>query len=167
LFKALRLDDDRSREISRLLAEAIDQTRTLARGLYSHTLEADGLAAALRELAAQTERVFGVECRVDYRALEPPEPIGTHVHRIAGEAVVNAAKHASAKAIEISFASDAQAMILEIRDDGVGIGDGLADGLGLQLMESRAKMIGASLRVAAAEPRGTTVTCRIPLSGGS
>ena len=167
LFKALRLDDDRSREISRLLAEAIDQTRTLARGLYSHTLEADGLAAALRELAAQTERVFGVECRVDYRTVEPPEPIGTHVHRIAGEAVVNAAKHASAKAIEISFASDAHAMILEIRDDGVGIGDGLADGMGLQLMESRAKMIGASLRVAAGEPRGTTVTCRIPLSGGS
>jgi hypothetical protein len=33
----------------------------------------------------------------------------------------------------------------------------------LHLMEYRAKMIGAILRVTAGEPRGTTVTCTIPL----
>ena len=83
-------------EIEHLLAEAIDQTRGLARGLHSHTLEADGLAAALGELAAQTERVFGVECRVDHRAgdLEPPVPTAPTSIASRARPSLNAAKHA-------------------------------------------------------------------------
>jgi len=171
LLKALRRDDEGIREIAALLTEAIEHTRTLARGLYSQTLEADGLSAALRELAAQTERRFGVECHVEWRGDEPPGPIGVHVHRIAGEAVANAAKHASASAIAITLSSNREAgsgeLVLEVNDDGIGIGDHGGDGLGLHMMESRAKLIGGSLRVTAREPRGTTVTCRIPLGPAS
>ncbi|HET9989074.1 MAG TPA: ATP-binding protein, partial [Kofleriaceae bacterium] len=152
-------------ELGTLLGEAIAQTRQLARGLHSHALETSGLAAALRELAAQTERRFGIACRLDYRAGELPAAIRAHLHRIAGEAVANAIKHAKATAIEISMTSDRTSATLEIRDDGVGIGAPAGDGLGLQLMADRARMVGADLQIKPGAPAGTVVTCRVPLEG--
>ncbi|HET7499933.1 MAG TPA: ATP-binding protein [Kofleriaceae bacterium] len=152
-------------EIDQLLAEAVDQARGLARGLNTETLEAAGLVAALGELAAHTERVFGVECLVVNRApgFDPPASQRAHLHRIAREAVVNAAKHAGASRIEIELQRDASQLTLVVRDDGVGIGARSQDGMGLHLMAYRAKVMGASLQIAAGEPRGTTVTCRVPV----
>ena len=151
-------------EIDQLVDEAIGQTRDLARSLHSHTLEVAGLTAALAELAAHVERVFGVACRVDDRAgLEPSPASRIHLHRIAREAVINAAKHAGATAIEIELAVDDGALRLAVRDDGVGIGASPSPGMGLQLMGHRARLLGASLDIAAGWQRGTTVTCRVPL----
>ncbi|MEO8549890.1 MAG: ATP-binding protein [Kofleriaceae bacterium] len=161
LVKALPASPQRD-ELGALLAEAIDQTRQLARGLHSHTLEAGGLAAALRELAAQTERVFGIACRVEVEGGEVGEPARTHLHRIAGEAVANAVKHAGAKHIAIRVRADTGGTALEIRDDGVGISAPAADGLGLQLMAHRAQILGAELRVVRGGDGGTVVTCRVP-----
>ncbi len=157
---------DRVDEIDQLLAEAIDHTRGLARGLHPHTLEAAGLAAALGELAVHTERVFGVVCRVTSHVAgaEPPVPERAHLHRIAREAVLNAAKHAGARTIDIELVRDGSRLTLVVRDDGVGIGERSPDGMGLHLMEYRAKMMGGSLQITAGgERRGTTVTCSIML----
>jgi len=151
-------------EVGKLLAEAIEQTRDLARSLHSPTLEVAGLAAALGELAVHTARVFGVECDVhDHAGFNPPVASSTHLHRIAREAVVNAAKHAGATTIDIELACEADELTLVVRDDGVGIGARPTAGMGLHLMERRARMLGASLQIAAGQGRGTTVTCRVPL----
>ena len=150
-------------EVDKLLAEAIAQARALVRSLHSPTLEAAGLAAALDELADHTARVFGVACRVHDRAgVEPPAGCCAHLHRIAREAVVNAAKHARATAIDIELDCDAGALTLVVRDDGVGIASPLPAGVGLRLMAYRARLLGASLEIAPGT-RGTTVTCRMAL----
>src|SRR5258708_18006229 len=57
-----KADANRAGEIARHVREAITQTRSLARGLAPVTLESDGLASALRELAANTEKFFSVTC---------------------------------------------------------------------------------------------------------
>lgn len=150
-------------EIGRLLAGAVDQTRDLARGLHSPALDADGLVAALRELAVQTERLYGVTCRVQAETHdEVPADARSQLYRIAREAVVNAAKHARAKSIDIELDSRDGELALVVRDDGVGISRHDADGLGLHMMESRAKMLGALLEVAAGSRGGTIVTCSVP-----
>lgn len=152
-------------EIDRLVGEAIAQTRDLVRSLHSRTLEAAGLTAALGELAAQITRVFGVECRVDDRAGIAPSAAGrTHLYRIVREAVLNAARHARATSIAIELSRDGGELILAVCDDGVGIRAPVSGGMGLHLMAHRAQMLGASLQIAAG-PRGTTVTCRVPLDG--
>ena len=155
---AARLD-----EVSRLVAEAIDHTRDLVRSLHSRALELVGLTAALGELADHTARVFGVACRVHDRAgLELPLARRIHLYRIAREAVVNAAKHAGAAAIDIELARDAGELVLTIRDDGIGMTAPRSDGMGLHLMAYRARMLGATLHIAAGWRSGTTVTCRVP-----
>ncbi|HEU4727276.1 MAG TPA: type IV pili methyl-accepting chemotaxis transducer N-terminal domain-containing protein [Kofleriaceae bacterium] len=152
-------------EIDQLLAEAIDQARGVARGLHTDRLEMVGLVAALGELATHTERVFGVECQVKDRAagFDPPAAQRAHLHRIAREAVLNAAKHAGASMIEIELGREEAQFTLVVRDDGVGMGTRSQDGMGLHMMAYRAKVMGASLQIAAGEQRGTTVTCRVPV----
>ena len=148
-------------EVAKLLAEAIDQTRHLARGLYPPSLTSDGLAAALGELAARVEHVYGVRCHIAISS-EPSSPARDHLYRIAREAVLNAAKHARGSTIDITLARSGGELVLCVRDDGVGIDATRSEGLGLRMIESRAKMLGAVLEVAAGDPRGTIVTCTLP-----
>lgn len=156
---ATRLD-----EISRLVAEAIDHTRDVVRSLHSRALEVAGLTAALGELADHVARMFGVPCRVADRAdIELPLARRVHLHRIAREAVVNAAKHAGATAIDIALVRDAGELVLTVSDDGTGMRAPRPDGMGLHLMAYRARMLGATLRIAPGRRSGTTVTCRVPI----
>jgi signal transduction histidine kinase len=110
--------------------------------------------------------VSGIACRLEEPAgrVELAMPTRDHVYRIACEAVLNAARHAKATAIVIEVQRNAAGVAIAVRDDGAGIAPGTTEGMGLRLMESRAKMIGATLAIAG-RPGGTTVTCTVPISG--
>lgn len=157
----------RAREV---LAQAIESTRALARGLSPVNLERGGLPAALEHLARQCRSMYGLKC--EYRgALKSDAPIeetpATHLYRIAQEAIANAAKHANAQTIVVSLASDNNSLSLEVKDDGKGVSDELLQnptGMGLRLMEYRARIIGGELTVARGENGGTTISCYCPLT---
>jgi signal transduction histidine kinase len=170
LLKALRQEGgmaaqrDRFDEINRLLTDAIEQTRSMARALHSHTLEMEGLVAALQGLALQTERVYGIACRVELAGeIERPRA-GLELYGIAREAIANAARHAHATAIDIVLTVRDDQVTLVVCDDGIGIGTS-PDGLGLHLMRHRARLIGAALEVSGGPSRGTVVTCVLNEAG--
>jgi PAS domain S-box-containing protein len=149
--------------ITRLVNEAIGQTRGLARGLYPVTLETDGLMAALEELAATTESRFAVPCKFicDNPVALKDSPTAIHLYRIVQEAVNNALRHAHPRRIIISLDVEDGRCILTVRDDGAGMAapEGPGNGMGINLMQYRAKIIGASLEVQSAQGRGTAVIC--------
>ena len=101
--------------------------------------------------------------------MRPPlidfEPaLALHLYRIAEEAVANAVKHARAKSITIGLAIVAEQPILEIKDNGKGIGQKLkTEGMGLRNMQYRANVIGGDLTVEARKGGGTCVRCTLPL----
>jgi signal transduction histidine kinase len=151
-------------DLDRLLREAIDHAREIARGLHSPTLELEGLGSALRELARRTEQVAKLTCRVELtNVVEPPRAVAVHLHRIAGEAVLNAVKHARATSIDITLRGTSH-IELEIRDDGIGIAERGASGLGLELMANRAEALGATFAIEPGNP-GTVVRCVLDLRG--
>ena len=152
-----------------LVRNAIEQTRRLARGLSPIGGDAEGLANALRELAAQTQEVFKVVCRFRCRQLVSVEDpvLAGHLYRIAQEAVNNALKHSEAQIIEIRLHSCARHLILAVRDNGHGIGilSPRRSGLGLRIMQYRAELIRAHLTVRRRpHGKGTEVHCVAPCS---
>jgi len=165
LLEAARGDanDPQLEEVAKLLGEAIDQTRHLARGLCPPSLTSDGLAAALGELATRVEHIYGVQCHVAI-SNEPSSAARDHLYRIAREAVLNAAKHAHGSTIDVTLARSGGELVMCVRDDGVGIAANRGEGLGLRMIEFRARMLGAVLEVSATQPRGTIVTCTLPSS---
>jgi PAS domain S-box-containing protein len=160
--EALRAD-----QIERLVNQAITQTRDLARGLYPVELETHGLAVTLQDLAANTEKQFGVACVFKCRDVPmPPDLTKTiHLYRIAQEAVRNAVQHGKAKRITIDLQSVGGATALHIQDDGIGYPDpppAENRGMGLSSMRSRAWEIGASFQIQRRSSGGTVVTCAVP-----
>ncbi len=155
-----------ARQIAALLDDSITQARRLSRGLYPVRLEAEGLLMALRELATATSNRFEVACSVaslDEVNLRD-DTVSIHLYRIAQEAVTNAAKHAQSRSIVIRLSADEGGVRLGVDDDGVGIHAHAhnPEGMGLSIMEYRARMIGGTLRIDAGTQGGTRVTCQLP-----
>ncbi len=150
-------------EITRLVNKAISQTRNLSRGLYPATLESDGLMAALEELAAGTENTFNISCNFTYNkpVFIDDVTVAVHLYRIVLESINNATRHGKAQNITISLDTIYDKCILTIKDDGVGMDEPPTHGkgMGITLMNYRARMIGAALVVQGAPGEGTIVTC--------
>ena len=163
-----KTDAARVGEISRHVREAISQTRALARGLTPVTLESEGLASALQELAAYAEKMFGIHCTVPVAQPGPVRApaVETHLYRIAQEAVSNAIKHGRARRVTIQLETGAEQTVLSVVDDGTGISEPAPrnGGMGLRIMEYRAGMIGGGLSIQRNPGGGTTVRCSVPVA---
>lgn len=161
------VDPTQPAEIVRLIDDAITMTRGFARGLNPILLEADGLPHAFFELAANTQKFFGVTCQFRSEGAFPidDESTASQLYRIVQEAINNAVKHGKPKNITIAFYADEKANTVSVTDDGVGIGHvpTSGKGMGLNIMGYRASMIGATLDIRAGESGGTVVTCALPV----
>ncbi len=150
-------------EITALINQAKDQARLLSRGLLSLEAEEDSLMVALKDLAANTRRIFNVTCGFkceDVVSIYNKTAV-THLYRIAQEAVTNAVRHGNPSHIDICLSRKGDEVELKIRDDGRGIPEpsGQTEGMGLQIMKYRASMIGASFDIRSEPGRGTTAVC--------
>jgi PAS domain S-box-containing protein len=154
-------------KIVSLVNEAIYKTRELARGLLPVVSDAEGLMSALQQWAGEVEDLFAVRCRFQCLSavLIYDDTVATHLFYIAREAVNNAIKHGHAHEIFIRLAADRHQGALTIQDDGCGIREIAAGnkGMGLRLMNYRARMVGGSLEVQGVPIGGTIVTCLFPV----
>ena len=98
------------------------------------------------------------------RRLRPE--VEAHLYRIAQEAVSNALTHGRAERIDISLNGAGGRGLLSVRDDGAGLPQEVTDqdGIGLQTMAYRSRLIGATLELRRRARGGTIVTCTFPLT---
>jgi PAS domain S-box-containing protein len=159
-----------SKEISKLIQDAIGKTRNLARGLCPVKIAENGFIPALCEFSSYVRRVFGVSCvlNCDEDINVKNKGVATHLYHIVQEAVNNAVRHGKARHIHIFFKhldAGGNQVMLSIEDNGCGLSV-LPDhkkGLGLNIMHYRAKRIGAEFDVCCNTEGGTSVQCRLNL----
>jgi PAS domain S-box-containing protein len=153
-------------KIVKLVNEAINKTRELARGLSPVVSESHGLMSALQQLSTEIEDVFGLSCqlRCDNPVLIDDVSLATHLYHISQEAISNSIKHGKARKIEISLVAGENRGMLTIEDDGSGCKKIPVNskGMGHHIMSHRAKMIGGTLDIQPRLPNGTVVTCIFP-----
>ncbi|MBP3191810.1 PAS domain S-box protein [Natronogracilivirga saccharolytica] len=161
---------EQAEEITRLIKDADQYARNLSRGLLPVDFEVRGLVTSLERLAQNAERLFGVTCTFkeknapvfhDNSAVE-------HLFRIAQEAISNAVKHGLADSVLLDLDADNHAAELGISDNGKGFSPNWQDkkGSGLDIMQFRARLIGATLDIQHFD-NGTRIVCKIPASESS
>jgi two-component system, LuxR family, sensor kinase FixL len=157
---------DEAKELATFVSNAISQTRSLAHSLDPVDVETGGLLASLQNLATETQHFFNVSCslRCGDPGLQVDTPIALALYRIAQEAIHNAITHGEARHIEVELALDAHCLWLRIQDDGIGfqVQSGSGNGIGLRVMEYRARSIGAKLAISSQPNQGTEICCELP-----
>lgn len=149
--------------INYLLNNALLQTKGVARGLFPVRLEENGLVSALEELAVNASQLFQLECK--FVCEHPPafveNTIALHLYYIVQEAIANAAKHGKAKNVVITLDPVNDRFALMVKDDGTGFSAKGArqTGMGLRIMDYRARVIGGTLEVKSRPEAGTQLTC--------
>ena len=152
----------RHRVSERRACQLVGQHRSTQRyASQPPTLELE-LVKRMNELA-ERHRLGGldVELVIGELPTELPTAFTTALYGIAVEAVRNVVRHADATRcrVELHRANEG-ALLLTVTDDGVGIAEDVASGVGLQSMRERADAIGATLAVAPVAGGGTRVELR-------
>jgi PAS domain S-box-containing protein len=152
-----------------LADETITSVRRIAAELRPGVLDRLGLAAAIQTEAAAFERRSGIRCQ--YLQIASPRPLqdnlSTAMYRIFQELMTNVARHSRATQVVVRLSFGPEELILEVIDDGVGIGlrqPAGGDSLGLLGMRERAAQLGGTLAFGRNLKAGTHATVRLPLA---
>jgi signal transduction histidine kinase len=144
------------------------RARDLMAELRPLALDDFGLVAALRTFAESHGPRLKLPIDVVGKDVtpRPSRPVEGALFRIAHEAIVNAARHASASRIEVRVEAAAGRVVLTVEDDGVGFdaaspGSG-PDHWGLKYMRERALAIGGALHVRTSPGSGTRIVAEGP-----
>ena len=142
-------------------AEAVEELRTLAHGIYPTVLRERGLADALRSVAMTVP----ISARVEDEGIGrfPPD-IETAMYFCSLEAIQNAVKHAGPGArVTVTLARHGRCVSFAVSDDGAGMQGQVSDqGLGLISMRDRLGAVGGRLEIVSSPGRGTTVRGSAP-----
>ena len=127
----------------------------------------EALTIASRQISSGSHIAVDIETEGEKRRL--PEIVEENLLRIAQEAVTNVVKHSGATRIAIRLNFGAEAVALEIKDNGSGLNaDRIASNgdhhFGLLGMSERAKRLNGRLDVSSAPGEGTIVRVVISLS---
>ena len=159
----------RLHDITAMARRAATQVRRLSHALVPVALQEEHLAAALQHLCKEQHDLLDVACVFEGNREEPlptSKETSMHLYRIAHEAITNAVRHADANTISVVLRRNNADLVLEVRDDGKGMTatDTTRRGIGIQTMEYRAHLIGATLSIdRQTEGNGTVVRCSLPL----
>jgi len=171
LAQQLRNQDNKlaeeAEEINSLIKEADEQARTLARGLVPVEFDEKGLEAALERLKQNAEKLFDIECSLEvFGNVDFDDATqAIHLYRIAQEGVSNAVKHGTATKVSVHLASTENHIRLRVVDNGTGFSQNWDSegGLGVRIMQFRARLIGGNLEISDVPEKGATITCTIPV----
>jgi len=154
--------------IRQLVQDAIQEVRRMSHSMSPAAVKNRGLDGVL-QLLADTIRInhrTACTCKIDPGIRIGDAEKETHIYRIAQEAANNAIRHGKPTKITISLRHLGETgCVLKIEDNGSGIKKTKAkasDGIGLQVMDYRANLIGGTLKITSKPRRGVTVTCRFP-----
>jgi len=153
-------------EATRLTQETMKTVRRLAMGLRPAMLDDSGLEPALRYQAREFSRRSGipVDLQVSGELTSLPDKYRTCLYRVVQEALTNCARHANAEQIEINLTTLPGGLCLQIEDDGVGLSDGMATGIGLKGIEERVRELDGTAFITSRTSGGTTLNIELPIS---
>jgi signal transduction histidine kinase/PAS domain-containing protein len=149
------------------ITRAIGALREIMVDLHPVAFEVAGLESALGAVADQQARHGAFACELDI----DPSAGGVRddlVIALARELLTNAAKHAGASRVQVRVRRTADAILLEVADDGGGIPEGrlaaaLREGhIGLASSIQRVEAVGGTFTLSPAPGGGTSVEVTLP-----
>jgi signal transduction histidine kinase len=145
------------------LREELDNARAdlerFAEGVHPRTLDEEGIAAALTELAARAGAGIDVSA-LHAEGIAPAQAAAAFF--VCSEGLANVAKHAPEARVDITARSVGGELVFTIGDNGPGGADP-GSGSGLRGLSDRVGALGGTLRIASPRGGGTRLEARLPI----
>jgi signal transduction histidine kinase len=158
----MRVDDPELRplidSLSARLTAALEELRTLARGIHPAILTERGLGPALSDLASRGTLAVRPTVEIAGRL---PAAIEAAVYFLVAEALTNVAKYAGVGDARVEVRRDGDDVVVLIADGGVGGAD-VERGTGLRGLQDRLAAVDGTLRIESPPGGGTRLHARIP-----
>ena len=146
-------------ELMDLTKKAISGVRAASHNLSPPGLGESGLLYALKQLAINWTQPDGlsvdVVCQSTY--FNQPTTFDGHLYRIVSELVQNAVKHGRSSVVLIHIFEKGDYVLIQVQDDGVGMTNPSANGLGLKSAKDRMQLLQGQMEVHSEENEGTRV----------
>jgi signal transduction histidine kinase len=155
-------------EISILLDQAINETRTISHLLHPPLLDEIGLGSALAAYADGFAKRSGITISFDVGNLgRLDSEIETALFRVVQESLLNVHKHSNSATASVSLHRENGSIRLKICDQGVGMMppkefDGLKVGVGLLGIRERIRQLDGRLEIISEKGKGTEIIATVP-----
>lgn len=158
-------------DITRQIARTnLEQARRVVADLRPELLEQEPLPIAIERVVGNWAAQTGITAT----AVATGDPIQLHPEievtllRATQEALANVRKHAHATSACVTLSYMDDLVILDVQDDGVGMGNGRGQadpggGFGLTAMRERIDMLRGELDIESSAEDGTTISVQIPI----
>ena len=157
---------EKTQGMSMLLHQADRSVRNIVSNLRPTALDT-GIVAAIRWLCNEFAAHTGYPCALHTieEYVELGEGRAVAVFRIVQELLTNVARHAGASSVDITLTRHADALRVEVRDNGKGFDPAATSGnksFGLLGIRERAIALGGDIEIVSAPQQGTIVVIRMP-----
>jgi signal transduction histidine kinase len=165
-LKLARAALDRGEAPAALVVEALEnaelataELRDLAHGILPAALARGGLRAGVESLVERMR----LPVTVDVTPARVAATVEATAYFVAAEALTNTVKHAGATRATVSARVERGALVVEVRDDGVG-GARIGGSTGLLGLEDRVAALSGGLTIDSPLGRGTAIRATLPLT---
>jgi len=173
LAQESNLDSSHLRDARALVDRSISDTRTLSHLLHPPLLDEAGFVSAAKWYVEGFGQRSGISTQLDLPShmLRLPRRTEVALFRILQEALTNVHRHSGSRAVNVSVTSSDSAVVLTIKDFGVGVPREVLDrfwktgnvGVGLAGIRERLKELGGVLEINS-DVDGTLLKATIPVS---
>jgi signal transduction histidine kinase len=153
------------REVQEIVQSTLDKVRALSHALHPVILDEIGFESALGQYLPGFQKQTGIA--VQYEKLgagrELDRGVAIHLYRVMQEALNNIAKHSQCRQAAVRLRYLAEAVVLEVEDNGVGFGSSRGHGMGMVSMRERADLVNGRLEFENRSLGGALVRLTVPV----
>lgn len=151
--------DETLKNVFEILERSLKRVRESLADLRPAAIGPGGLLEDLRRQAEEFSRIYGIRVELSSNGAEDllSQQQTEVVAQVVRESLTNVRRHSGSSIVRVKLGFAARPFLIEVSDEGRGIGAGPAGGYGLMGMRERAAGIGGRLEVVSTPGRGTTV----------
>ena len=154
-------------EISSLTHNALEEVRSISRGLHPAVLKQLGLTASIEQLVydLDSETDLFLSSEIDDIDDLYNEHESLNIYRFVQESLQNIMKHSEAKTVMIYVKKRSETVVLNIADNGKGFNVAEKEkqhSIGLKTLSERIRILGGALSIKSSVGSGTRIIAEIP-----
>jgi anti-sigma regulatory factor (Ser/Thr protein kinase) len=156
-------------EITCLTNSALEEVRSISRGLYPAVLKQLGLTECLKQLINDVDEGTTIyfTSELDLIDMNFTEQESLNFYRFMQESIANILKHAEATSVGITIKKLPQKITVKIEDNGIGFDPTQAlrtQSLGLKTIVERIRILKGTISITSRPGQGTIIQTEIPVN---